>query len=300
MPGRSLSIALVVAAAVITPSPSKAQVLAPQCQPPATWVRIPELVEGSGVAASRRTPGRLWATNDSGDAVVFALNGQGMVTGRVELSGASVDDWEAVAVGSCPAGSCIYVGDIGDNDANRRRVTVYRIAEPAEDEDPARVEQFHATYPDGAHDAESLLVADGRLYIVTKGGEGPVALYRFPADLRSGSTVRLERVGPPRDSRRPRAPDRITDGAVSPDGRWVVLRGARVLVFYRAEDLLAGNWREVGRLSLAALKEPQGEGVTFVSNDSIYVVGEGGGRGRPGTFAHVACTPVASLGPPRQ
>jgi hypothetical protein len=291
MSGPSLFSALVVAAAVITPAPSKAQVLAPRCQPAATWVRVPELVEGSGVAASRRTPGRLWAINDSGAPVVVALNGQGMVTGRVELPGAAVEDWEAVAVGPCPAGSCIYVGDIGDNKARRKRVTVYRVAEPAEDEDPARVDVFHATYPDGPHDAESLLVAtDGRLYIVTKGSEGPVAIYRFPAGLQSGTTVRLERVGHVRDPQRPRAADRITDGAVSPDGRWVVLRGARVLIFYRAADLLAGNWREAGRVSLASLKEPQGEGVAFASNDSIYVVGEGGGKRRPGTLAHIACT----------
>ena len=55
-----------------------------------------------------------------------------------------------------------------------------------------------ASYPDGAHDAEALLAApDGTLYIVTKGDTGHVALYRFPPELRNGTTLRLERVGAP-------------------------------------------------------------------------------------------------------
>ena len=89
---------------------------APQCQPSGQLVRIPDLPEASGVAVSRRSPGRLWAHNDSGEAVLVALDTRGTVTGRVRVSGSKVDDWEAVAVGPCPGGSCIYIADIGDND----------------------------------------------------------------------------------------------------------------------------------------------------------------------------------------
>ena len=104
-------------------------------------------------------------------------------------------------MGPCPAGSCIYVADIGDNDARRARVTVYRLAEPAAATESAKVgDVLHATYPDGPQDAEALLVLpDGRLYIVTKGATGPVVVYRFPSDPRDESTSRLERVGAPRE-----------------------------------------------------------------------------------------------------
>jgi hypothetical protein len=45
--------------------PSTAQhAAAPQCQASGPIVRIPELPEGSGVAVSRSSPGRLWAHND--------------------------------------------------------------------------------------------------------------------------------------------------------------------------------------------------------------------------------------------
>jgi hypothetical protein len=90
----------------------------------------------------------------------------------------------------------------------------------------------------------------------------------------------LERVGGPRESRRAAGKDRVTDGAVSPNGQWIALRSTGALTFYRAADLLAGNWRETGRVALQTLGEPQGEGVTFGTDSAIYVMSEGGGRNR--------------------
>src|SRR6187549_1833779 len=75
----------------------------PTCTPSGPLVRVPELPEASGVAASRQTPGRFWSHNDSGQPVLFVLDSTGAVTGRLRLSGATVEDWEAVAVGPCPA-----------------------------------------------------------------------------------------------------------------------------------------------------------------------------------------------------
>ena len=195
------------------------QVPAPHCRSAEPLVRIAELPEASGVAVSRRTPGRLWAHNDSGEPVLVALDARGSVTGRVRLSGARIEDWEAIAVGACPSGSCIYIADIGDNDAKRKRVTIHRIAEPSSENSAVVKDTFHATYPDGAHDAETLLVApDGRLFIVTKGETGAVGLYRFPRELRPGATHRLERVEdlPRPHIRRPGLDQHPQRGAIVP------------------------------------------------------------------------------------
>ena len=283
--------ALACPLALATPGAGQSSA-APQCKPASSLVQVRELPEGSGLAASRRTPGRIWSHNDSGEPVLFALNDRGAVSARLRLTGAKVEDWEAVAVGPCPGGACIYVGDIGDNDAERKRITIYRVVEPAEATgDGAAVDTFHATYPDGAHDAETLLVSpDGRLFIVTKGETGPVALYRFPRELRAGSTVRLERVGQPREPGASGKADRITDGSVSPDGRWTVLRSTEALTFYRTTDLLEGRWQATSRVPVTSLKEPQGEGVAFGHDENVYLAGEGGGRSRPGTFVRLECT----------
>ena len=106
---RGSIIGLAVTLVIVTTSPLSAvataqQEAAPQCQASGPLARIAELPEASGVAVSRRSPGRLWSHNDSGEAVLVALDTRGAVTGRVRLSGVKVEDWEAVAVGSCPGG----------------------------------------------------------------------------------------------------------------------------------------------------------------------------------------------------
>jgi hypothetical protein len=202
-----------------------------------------------------------------------------------------VDDWEAVAVGACPDGWCLYIADIGDNEAERKRITIYRVPEPSTEESVAVTDTFHATYPDGAHDAETLLVApDGGLFIVTKGETGAVGLYRFPRELRPGAVHRLERIGKPRASGKASELERITDGAVSPDGAWVVLRTRQGLAFHRAADLFSGHWTDAGRVDLKTVGEIQGEGVAIAEDGTIYLTGEGGGKSQPGTFARFACS----------
>jgi hypothetical protein len=265
--------------------------IAPQCRPTGPLTRLPELNEASGLAASQAVAGRLWAHNDSGQPIVFALDTRGQVTSRVRVTGAAVVDWEAIGVGPCPAGSCLYIGDIGDNTAARRSISVYRTPEPSVGAEVATVSDvFHATYPDGAHDAETLLVTpSGELFVVTKDSPGGGALYRFPRELRPGAMHRLELVGSARPGRASRN-DRITDGSVSPDGAWVALRTGQRLDFYATAELLNGNWRVVRTVDVTAIGEPQGEGVAIGTDQSVFLAGEGGRKSGGGTFAHLACT----------
>ena len=286
---------IVVTSTVGWPAVSIAQQAAAlQCHAAGALVRLPELPEASGIAVGRRSAGRLWAHNDSGEAVLVALDTRGSVTGRVRVSGVTLEDWEAVAVGACPGGSCIYIADIGDNEGKRKRVTIHRVPEPSNEASVAIKDTFHATYPDGAHDAEALLVApDGGLFVVTKGETDAVGLYRFPRALRSGAIHRLERVGTPRTSGKALQTERITDGTVSPDGTWVVLRTRQDFTIHRAADLFAGNWTDVGRVDLKGIGEAQGEGVAIAADGTVYLTGEGGGRSQPGTFAKYACSMTA-------
>ena len=285
-------VVLVVLTSLSWPAPASVAVAADQAQPCAvtgSLGQLPGLSEASGLALSRRIPGRLWTHNDSGQPVLFALDSRGAVAGQVRVNGAKVEDWEAITVGSCGSDSCIYIGDIGDNDAKRRRITVYRVPEPDTAARSISVNGvFHGTYPDGPHDAEALLFAGGRLHIVTKGETGPVALYRFPIELQAGTAMKLERVG--QTTLKRDEASRITDGAVSADERWVALRSRSQLMFYQSSEALNGQWRPVSTVDLVGLKEPQGEGVTFGADGSVLLAGEGGGKGRPGTFARLACS----------
>jgi hypothetical protein len=249
------------------------------CTVTSRGVPLRELPEASGVSMSRRAPGVLWAHNDSGMPVLLALEGSGAVRGRVQITGARVEDWEDVSVGPCGGGTCVYVADIGDNDRVRPNVTVYRAPEPSPgDKATARADVLDAMYPDGPHDAEALFVTGpDDLFVVTKTAEERTALYRFPKPLRPGTRARLERV-------RELPVDRVTDADTSPDGAWVALRNNDELFLYRTRELLSADGMP-RRFSLKQLGEPQGEGVTFGANGTIYLVGEG----IPGTLASLRC-----------
>lgn len=102
--------------------------------------------------------------------------------------------------------------------------------------------------------------------------------------------MRLERVGAPRPAAAAAQDrERVTDGAVSPDGQRVVLRTHESLLFYEAAQFTKGDWQQEQRVDLGQLREPQGEGVTFGADGSIYLVGESGGGKQAGTFAHLVC-----------
>ena len=246
--------------------------------------------ETSGVAVSRRNGGVFWTHNDSGDPVVYAIDAQGQRAGRVQVTGARVDDWEDIALAPCAGGDCLYIADIGDNKAERPFVTVYRVPEPAPGDAQTRpAEALQGSYPDGAHDAEAMFVHNDRIYILTKGETGPVALYRFPASVQPGQTARLERVREfaADDVKRK---ERITGADASPDGRWIAVRTLRDVSLYPAADFIGGGSQAPRQVDLGDLSEAQGEGVGFAAGGALILTSEGGKKSDPATFARLECS----------
>jgi hypothetical protein len=251
-----------------------------------------EVKETSGLAQSRRDPELFWTHNDSGnDAELFALDASGRLVDRVRVAGAEIVDWEDIEAGPCEEGSCLYVGDIGDNDAARERITIYRVPEPEADAsttEPAAA--IHARFPDGVQDTESLfLLPSGELYVVTKGRHGPIALYRVPSPRQPDETVTLERVRElfpqPEDEQ-----DRVTSATASPDGRWVGIRSYRNLYLYPSAELVAGGAVEPTVVDLEPLGQEQGESVTISPDGAVWLTSESESKdGRP-TWARLQCT----------
>jgi hypothetical protein len=300
MKGPSAIVLAVASATMLTVAGDPAISLQPPSLDPAGVCRmaegpidLPEAPEASGVALGRRSPRLLWMHNDSDGAFVLGYDPDGTLRARVRVTGAEVEDWEDLATGSCPAGTCVYVGDVGDNDAERPRITVYRTKEPsAGDRETAPSDVFHAVYPDGPHDAESLLVTpDGAILVATKGE--PTIIYRFPRVLANGAVSVLERVLTLDDvdarGKNARRASRLTGGSVSSDGAWIALRSNTLLRFFRTADLMAARTDRAVTVDLGPIDEPQGEGVAFGDNGAVYLVSEGGKKGRPGVLTHLTC-----------
>jgi hypothetical protein len=280
-------------------------------QEPAVTIQSTDIVEASGIAASRRDDDILWVHNDSGDTARFfavsrETDSEGRQLAALSLPDANAIDWEDMAIGPGPKDGVdyLYLADIGDNDAVRANVIVYRAVEPvvsvAGTPTPSgdnnytggalvSSEAVTLRYPDHPHDAETLMVDPdgGDLFIVTKELSGaPSTVFRAPASTTPGSATTLEQVGqidfkslPMAATPGPDAPTLVralpflpTGGDISPDGSLIAIRTyGSVWVWPRAEgtsvaDALAGQPCEA-----PSAVEQQGEAIAFDSDGRGYV-----------------------------
>jgi len=214
----------------------------------------PAITESSGLVDLGSV---MVTTNDSGgDPLVFVVDPKsGRTVGRTTFTDA-VTDVEALA----PAGGdTVWVGDIGDNDAQRDSVQVYRVPVGRGDR---RVDApaYQLRYPDGPHDAESLIAGPGgRLYVITKGILGGTA-YVAPRHLDAGRANTLQPVAP--------VDVWATDAALFPDGKHVLVRGYDTAAIY--------TFPGFGPVASFALpRQKQGEGVSISSSGRIRLSSEG-------------------------
>ena len=161
--------------------------------------------EASGLAESRREPGIFYTHDDSGgDASVYVLGEDASLLAEQPISGVSNRDWEDIALGPGPLGPSIYVGEIGDNSAVHPSVFIYRIPEPSSATaaaggtlPPVEPDVLELVYPDGARDAEALVVdpADGTIYLITKREERSRVYRAAASGFGTGSPVTMEFLG---------------------------------------------------------------------------------------------------------
>ncbi|MFB6890423.1 hypothetical protein ACFCX4_14025 [Kitasatospora sp. NPDC056327] len=223
----------------------------------------PRITESSGLAASLRHPGVYWTHNDSDDGpYVYAVDSGGRTVATVTLRGIEPRDVEAISTG--PDGR-LYVGDIGDNLGGKwPEVWIYAFAEPAELRDQTvQVTRYRVRYEDGPRDAEALMVhpVTGRAYIASK-KQGGGGLYQGPEQLSATGVNTFRRIAD--------APW-TTDGAFSPDGTRLVLRGYFAATLYR--------WKDGAPADPDPVSPPfqrQGESVAFTADGRALLFGSEG------------------------
>jgi hypothetical protein len=166
---------------------------------------------GSGIVASKRYPGVLWAIRDRGaqdrpGRPRNALYAYKVTGGRVgKIGGAAFKavpmpvkgrDWEDIARDD---DGNLWIGDIGNNECDRADTALLEVREPdPAAEGPATVlATYRYRFPDpppgcAGRNAEAMFLLDDVPYLIDKAA--PSTLYRFPR-LDPAGTVTLERVG---------------------------------------------------------------------------------------------------------
>ncbi|MEM9134727.1 MAG: hypothetical protein AAGE88_20425 [Actinomycetota bacterium] len=209
-------------------------------------------------------------------------------------------------------GGFVYLADIGDNNAQRSGVTLYRFPEPDLPADggvltvaPEVVEVAPLAYPDGATDAEALLVdpRSGQVAIVAKAivlrlnpdapvGAGAASIYVADPPWDGATTVLTEAGAVALDDLAEEAEGEIPEGAIADfgvagvataadvraDGAAIAVRTYQtVWLFARAEGQGLADALMTTPCPARTILEEQGEAVAFVNDGSgaFVTVSEG-------------------------
>ncbi|WP_236671218.1 hypothetical protein [Streptomyces sp. 7-21] len=239
-------------------------------EPAGFTIQDPGIAESSGLAASQRHENVYWTHNDSGyTPAVYAIDGEtGETLATITLQGVEGRDMEAISVG--PRGD-LYVGDIGDNFGGQwPEVWIYRLPEPENLADATIAPTvYRVQYEDGPRDAEALMIhpVTGRAYIVDKKEDRSATLYAGPEELTVSGVNTFTPVA--------EIDQWVTDGAFSPDGTRLILRGYFTCRMYRWSDADGGTPDRIARRVSMPLQR-QGESVTFTPDGRALMFGSEG------------------------
>jgi hypothetical protein len=249
------------------------------------------LHEVSGLAASRRHDGTLWAHNDGGNgAFLYAISPRGGLRGRLAVDGADNTDWEDMAAFRLDGRDYLLVADVGDNGGLRHTLQLHVIEEPAELRSDMRATPAWSIafrWPDGARDCEAVAVdvAAGRVLLLSKKREPP-ELFAVPLRASDGGIQVAEPIatlvdvampnGSPGNGTTDAVRGQVTAADLSPDGRALaVLTYDEALVYEReaGEDWSAALARSPRRQPLPLL--PQAEALAWRRDGSrLHATGE--------------------------
>lgn len=242
-------------------------------EPTASPITPGQIDEASGIVDSRSQPGNLWVEQDSGNPAELALLGHdGRLKGKISVPNFPNRDWEELSIGPGPkAGTTyIYIGDIGDNNAQNPISQIYRLPEPASLQTPiTQVERINFRYPDGPRDAEAMFVEPNTkdIYIITK-REPNVHLYRLKYPQNINEVTVAEAFGE-------MPMTYVTGAAISPDGSEILVRTYTEIRYWKRDgDQSVANTLQFGTSrTLPAIpfpRDPQAEAICFDRDGKGY------------------------------
>lgn len=252
----------------------------------------PRITESSGLAVSVKHDDLAYTINDSGNApIVFAVKiSTGAVVGTTTITGGELIDTEAIAI---DGDGELWVADTGDNEENRTDIALYALPEPGPGDHSVAAKRYPLAYPSGPADVEALLInpRTGAKGVVTKGlfaGE----LLALPSKLSTQKPNQAKLISN-------EMPAMVTDGAMSANGRFALLRSYSDVHLYDAK-----TWKSIR--SHETPPQPQGESIAIERSQKSFLIGSEGANSAliriPLTLpkAEPSATPTPSAKPAKQ
>jgi hypothetical protein len=228
-------------------------------------IRDRRINEASGIVASRNQPDLFWTHNDGNDGVLYAIRRDGSLVSAIRVD-EKFKDWEDIAADD---EGHLYLADTGNNSKDRKRVMIYRIAEPdvKSTENAAVQEAWKLGFPVEPFDCESLFIWQGHGYVISKHAEGKRnAIYRFPLTPTEKTVVLQKVVELPVD-------EPVTAADISRDGRRLAVLTRRRLSVFCIEGKIESA--ATGKCEHFSIPPVPAEGCCF-ADDGIVVVAETG------------------------
>lgn len=243
--------------------------------------------EASGIVGSWALANRVWVHNDSGDTARFfsvstAGVNAGAVTATFTLSGVTAIDWEDMAIGpKAGGGKYLYLADIGDNNAVRSNIAIYRVTEPTSDAASLSITStgLQLQYPEGPQNAESFFVdpLSGDGFIITKALGAP-RVYKFATStFGAAGNQPLTLLG-----NLTAAQAIATAADISPDGLHILVRGYSTTAYLYERSLSQSVWDALQGtpIPVTIASETQGEAIGWKADGSgFYTTSERAGQG---------------------
>jgi len=255
------------------------------------WLDEDKLDEASGLQASFSYPGDFFTHNDSGKSVIYVIDDSGNDLGKFDVEPAKNKDWEDITSVPVDDGRWLVAGDIGDNSAKRKYITLYFVEEPGPGKngrysgEQLLQHRLDLNYPDGPRDCESMSYDPiGNQILLLSKRDKPARLYAIDLETAlTESEAELSFLGTIWPFRQPTIKDRAKWGGrtdwisqptgfdISGDGSEAAIISYRSLYRFRRkanEDWITALQRKP--TEVVGPPAPQNEAVAY-SLDGEYI-----------------------------
>ena len=262
------------------------------------------IIEVSGIACSRVTPGYIWMQSDEREDYIIATDEKGAKRAcKLKMSKTIGWDWEDMSGGVYEGTNYLFIGSFGDNDEHRKDYRIIYFEEPAIDsvnmpEQTVTPNYIRYKYPDGkSHNNEALMYDNltNTIYIITKVYYDVCQVFKMPfrLDYNPADTLTVEYVcdlgvksdlGESTTGKPYKGFHLVTAADISPDGKYILIKNHNnivatycwVLYWVRqdGETIDDAIKRQPQPIKAYNTYEWQGEAICWLDDDTFYTTSD--------------------------